>query len=509
MLLRRGLLAVVVAACAVAAVIACSRRAPTRDGEHAAGATTLRSAELSPAGHDDPNAPLGCATLRDVARSELVHVEGRTLFYADGAAGLTVVDVADAARPHVLATVRFVGTPIALFVRDGTAWLVFVDWDSHFATGVETVIRAVDVRDPRSPRILGDEPRDGTARDAKLVGDVLYVLRRERGHAAVESFGLRNGKLRSLATLDLAGVPAQLAASASGLAVVTLPTDDRAAVWWVDLPLDHRGGLVLRESVTVPGTVATWERGDASILAADEDQLVRLVTCAARACEPRGGVSLRTIDFAAVAPAARVPSLRLTDRGGLPVTRFTDGRLYVAEPAKKQADTSTLQVVKTDTRTPAVVARVPVRGQLSSLVVHDTSLVAIGTVGAPESAVRVIVHDIDVATAAAPRVRSTVVFGSDWTWSVALDDERAVSFDASGRTLALPFTMWRSADRRYVTGAELVHLGGREGTTASALRTDAYVERVTFIDEHLVAVGPDHLQTVDYPNASEPPAGQQ
>lgn len=135
---------------------------------------------------------------------------------------------------------------------------------------------------------------------------------------ACQQRGVRAGVLRSLDTVYLDGIPAQLGASPAGLAVVSVHDAgldatttghhaDTSSIAWVDLPLDGDGGLLLRDSVVVPGTVATWERGDAEIVDADEGQLVRVVTCASPACSPTGGATLRMIDFSAASPARRPP----------------------------------------------------------------------------------------------------------------------------------------------------------------------------------------------------------
>lgn len=494
---------------AALALVACrAREVPRRDTPRATARATATTRPnglppaAAPAETDQPVPP----TLRDVAISDVVRIEGTTLYYADSTSGLTVVDIADVSRPRVLGTVGFVGTPLALFVREGTAWLVFVDWDSRFATGASTVIRAVDVRDPREPRLIGDLPREGAARDVKLVGGYLFVLRRDAHGSAVESFAVRSGALRSLEAAHLEGLPAHLAASAAGLAAVTVAGDDeRALVTWIDLPMDRRGGLELRASVVVPGGVARWERADEAIVDADEDQIVRLVTCASPSCGPGGSATLRIVDFGAAAsgaaPSSRpVTSLRLTQRGGLPITRFADGKVYVAEPAANGADATVLHVTRTDTRAPRIVADLPLRGRVSALVSRDaSSLVALGTLGSPDSQVKIVLHDIDVERPAAPRVRGSALFGSDWTWAVAIDDDSALSFDPASRLVAVPFTAWRYADKRSLTGAQLVDFE-RPSASANvgAFTTSGFVERAVFVDGHLVTVGPEGVGAIDY-----------
>lgn len=458
----------------------------------AAAAATMPSAPSA------VESPLACATLRDVGVSDLVRVEGKTLFYADATAGLSVVDVSDAARPRVLSVVPFVGNPLALFVREGVAWIVYVDPDSRSGKqGVATVVRAVDVSEPEHPRALGTEVREGTARDAELVGGLLYVMRGVKDRAIVEGFGIQQNKLHLLDSVDVDGAPAQLAASSAGLAVVTT-SDDHVTVAWVDLSMERPGSMLLRESVRLPGGAATWERGERRVVDADDGQRVRLVTCASRACAAGEAATLRIVDFGATSPSATMSSLRLTERGGLPLTRFADGLLYVAEGAAPNKDATMLHVVRTDDRIPRFIAHHPLRGRLSAIVPHDGSLVALGTLGTPATQVKIVLHDIDVRRPAAPRTRSSVVFGSDWTWSIIADDDAAMSFDPASHLVAIPFTAWRHEDARYVTGAQLVDMRPLGAQPAAALPVDGWVERAVFLDGHLVTLGPNGVSSIDY-----------
>jgi hypothetical protein len=493
----------VVAACL--ALAACNRREvrrasmvprpePNEGAAAAAGAATPFPAQE----------PFACATLRDVAVSDVVRVEGKTIFYADATAGLTIVDAAEPARPRVLSVVPFVGNPLALFVREGIAWVVFVDPDSRSGRdGVATVIRAVDVRDPIHPRIVGEQVRAGTARDAKLVGGLLYLLRGAKDRSVVEAFGVSGTKLEVLDSVDLDGAPAQLAASAAGLAVVTTE-DTHSRVAWVDLSMERPGSLLVRRTTRLSGGVATWERGDAQIVDADEGQRVRLVTCATKSCTPSDPATLQIIDFGFDAPARSPTSLRLTEHEGLPTTRFADGVLYVADTPVPGKDSTTLHVVLTDEGVPRFAAHLPLRGRITALVPHESSLVALGSVGSTDTELKLVLHDVDVRRPTAPRTRSSVVFGSDWTWSIVTDDSNAMSFDPSSQLLAVPFTAWRAADKRYVTGAQLVDRHPVGGMPPTALPADGWTERAVFLDGYLLTFGPNGVSSIDYASIHQP-----
>ncbi|MBS2018871.1 MAG: beta-propeller domain-containing protein [Deltaproteobacteria bacterium] len=443
--------------------------------------------------------PAACGTLRDVATSDAVKIEGSTLFYAETAGGLTLVDVSEPTKPRKLATIPFVGMPRALFVRDGIAWVVFTDFDARHADdgAAATIVRAIDVTNPEKPVLLGDQVRSGHPRDAKLVGGVLYTLMATKDGSAVESFSVRRGKLDWRDKVALEGAPAQLAASSAGLAVVTTFEND-SRVTWLDLPLDLPGTLMLRETLRTPGGVATWDRGDGRVVDADDGQRVRLVTCMTKACAPEEGATLRVLDFGGTASPRLTASLRITERGGLPLTRFSNELLYVGETSATAPDTTLLHVVRTDEARPRLAATLPLRGLVSGFVARDTSLVALGTTASPETQVRIAVYDIDVRKPDAPRVRGSATFGSDWTWSPALDDEGAVSFDPSSHLVAIPFTAWRYADKRYVTGTQLVDLGRRGAQNVDTVPGEGFVERAVFLDGHLVTIGPEGIHAVDY-----------
>ena len=488
---------------------ACNERDLTRESSvsvtsaPAPAVTPARAAPPSPA-----ESPLACATLRDVGVSDLVRVEGKTLFYADSTAGLTSVDVTDAAHPRVLSVVPFVGAPLALFVREGTAWVVYTDADSRSGKqGLATVIRAIDVSDPKHPRALGSEVRDGAARDAKLVGGLLYVMRAAKGRTVVEGLGIKQAKLHVLDSVSIDGVPALLAASSAGLAAITT-SDDHATVAWIDLSMDRPGSMLLRASVRLPGGVATWEKGDEKVASADEGQRVRIVACASKGCTPGEAATLHVVDFGAESPERTMTSLRLTEHDGLPVTRFVDGLLYVAEGLAPNKDATTLHVVRTDDRAPRFVAHLPLRGRLSALVPRGGSLAALGALGSPSTQVKLILHDIDVRKPAAPRARSSVVFGSDWTWSIIADDDAAMSFDPASHLVAVPFTAWRHDDKRYATGVQLVDTRPLGAQAAAALPTDGWVERAVFLDGHLVTLGPNGISSVDYASTHQPDSAE-
>lgn len=458
--------------------------------------------EPSNVSEDVPDFARGCLTLRDVAASDVVRVDGSWLYYVDESSGLRIVDVSDPDHPRVASQVPHVGSPLYLFVRSGIAWVIFVDWDHRWAprSAAATVIRAIDVRNTEHPTIFGEAVRDGITHDARLVGGLLYVLGDQGNGSIVESFGVARGSARRLGHVDLDGHAVELAASSAGLAAITTESDV-PSVTWLDLPTASPGAIEPRGRVSLHGGIPSRRIEGARIADADDGQRVHVVTCETATCGAREGSRLHVIDFAATPPRTG-PSVLLAERGGLPVTRFIDDRAYAAAStddetlASGAGPSSELRVVELYPW-PRLSGGLRLRGTATTLVPREGSLVVLGRVSSSDGRGRLLVHDVDVRRASTPRLRGTATFGSDWTWSVAEDTGAAMSFDPSSRLAAVPFTAVRESDRRYGVGTQLIELGSKPPKLGSTLRADEYVERAVFLGSRLLMIGPLGIETVD------------
>ncbi len=310
---------------------------------------------------------------------------------------------------------------------------------------------------------------------------------------------VRKGTAEGQGSVALEGDPATSGDAAAVPAAVPPPENERD-VSWIDLPLDGPGWLVLRGTQKIKGGVATWDRGGGRIVDADEGQRVRVVTCATRSCSPTDGATLHVVDFGDAGPGRVTSSLALTHRGGLPITRFSNELLFVGETAQPARDLTTLRVFSTATKTPKLVATLALRGLVSGLVPRESSLVTLGTTtpAGSEAQVRIVLHDIDLRRPEAPRVRGSATFGNDWTWSPAIDSEEALSFDPGSNLVAVPFTAWRHADAKYLTGTQLVDLGRFGAQAKEAFLSDGFVERAVFLGGRLVTIGPEGVNVIDY-----------
>jgi hypothetical protein len=140
-------------------------------------------------------------------------------------------------------------------------------------------------------------------------------------------------------------------------------------------------------------------------------------------------------------------------------------------------------------------------GAVAALTAVDNRLIAVGTAGSSASGVRVAVYDLDVREASAPRLRGRATFGSDWTWSIAEDDDRAISFEPRASLVALPFTA-SSVAGRYEMGAQVVDLAGGRPNVSAVYPSPAWIDRIVFVGDRVVAVGHDGVHVVDYAGAA-------
>jgi hypothetical protein len=437
-----------------------------------------------------PDYARGCLTLRDVAASDVVRVDGSLVYYLDEASGLWVVDASEPDHPWPRGHLGHVGSPLFLFVRDGVAWLGYVDWDRPGA-GASTVIRAVDVRNSDAPRVLGEVVRDGVVHDATVIGGIFYLLRDEAGGAVVESLRVLGGALVTVDRSPLEGHPVQLAPSSPGLAAVTR-REDKVGVHWLDLPTTAIGTLELRGVAWLAGRIPIRPPEGARVADADDGRAVHVVTCETPSCSAAQGSYLQIVDFDS--GDARIGErATLTEHGGFPVTRFADGRLYAAAAALG-ADTSDVWVARMYP-SPAVVGRLPLSGRIATLSARGESVLAFGRRRTP-SGVHLVVHEIDVGAVGQPRLRGTVAFGSDWTWSPADGTEAALSFDPASRLVAIPFTWYRAADRRYDVETQLVELGAAGPKLGARLPAEGAADRAVFVGGHLLSIGPGGVRAV-------------
>ncbi len=432
-------------------------------------------------------APLACATTREVDGADVVVVREERLYYLNGTTGLAVYDVSDAATPRLLGRAPLVGTPISLVVRQGVAVVVVADWEAPEGDFRGSIARAFDVRGG-GPVAIGEARLRGTAREARAVDDVLYVLHSSGTDATLTSLGIAAG-LTVRAERRFAGPRATMTASPTRLALAHRSAEGGTAVVTFDLGLEASGDLAPSHEASVRGSLPPGARepGQAAALAIDEDT-VHVLTCAGD-CGPADPLWLSRVDLAAPRGASLTAETPLAAPDGALVARFDAHHAYIAgtHRADDRRRTTTLRIVDLDA--PALPPRtLHVEGRISNLALYGDRVLALGALTEPRARLHVVLHEIDPSV---PRVVGRVVLADTMTSTPAGRDVRAIAFDEA--TIAFPITSWDEVTRP-ANGVAVLR-----GGHPSSVRLDApgWVDRVAFVGGRMIVLGEFGAGSID------------
>ncbi|HHM06131.1 MAG TPA: hypothetical protein ENJ19_10375 [Gammaproteobacteria bacterium] len=103
-------------------------------------------------------------------------LQGDVAYVADWFSGIHMYDIADPARPRLLASLHTPGSPKGVAVRGNYA---FIADDDHG-------LQVADVADPRRPRLVAHLPTPGLAYIPKLAGDRLYLAGHRGGFQIID-----------------------------------------------------------------------------------------------------------------------------------------------------------------------------------------------------------------------------------------------------------------------------------------------------------------------------------
>ncbi|HEY6105667.1 MAG TPA: beta-propeller domain-containing protein, partial [Anaeromyxobacteraceae bacterium] len=542
----------------LAAATACGSRV-NNDGPHRTGATAFTSqppggsrggvadgGEATPTGAPGPTAPgaaAGGATggaTRTLEEADIYRLSGKTLFVLNAFRGLQVIDLADLASPRLVGRVPALGTPVDLYVRGTTAFVLLSDAFAYLPAADGSTrpqrgsrLLAVDVADPAAPRVTGELLLDGQVEESRLVGDVLYVVSRrwwwwewigpvsvgaQDGAALPLPLGAGGTDTVFVASFDVAD-PARpapvdrLELPAAGWDVHANVTPERITLsfaGWAADPLggygprtnfqavdisDPAGHLAAGAAFTTPGTVRDRWGMDFDAGTGLFRAIVDLGW--------NGGAALQ--HWSSPAPGEAKPGARLEIvlPESLTAARFDGARVYLVTAARIDP---LWTIDGSDPAHPVIAGQVVMPGQLDFIEPRGDRLVALGHTNEAGQPWQLAASLFDVADLAAPRLLSRVPFGAGTGWvGTAADDLRKafLVFDPPPAGIGLvlvPVQGWDPASWSYTGGTQLIDLGrdaltlrgflGHPGAVARAFPADAAGAR-------LVALSDQALQTID------------
>ncbi len=206
---------------------ACASRAPGEDAQpgatsfvsHVPGASTDKavsgdgslnagtggSAGVPEAGQEDPD---GAAAERAILEADIIKLVGTRLFALSRYSGLSVIDVADPSHLTLLGTHKTSAVPFEMYVEGDRAYVMYNGWGHYVVdetTGyarweTSSRVESLDISDPASIELLGQEDVPGEISDSRKVGDVLYLVTYENGYC----YGCDLGQNTHVTSFDVA-----------------------------------------------------------------------------------------------------------------------------------------------------------------------------------------------------------------------------------------------------------------------------------------------------------------
>jgi hypothetical protein len=516
------------------------------------GAVQAADGSGSPTGAPAPATPgasaaAGGTTTRTVEEADIYQRAGSTLYVLNAYRGLQVLDLADLSHPRLLSRVPVVGTPVDLYLRGTTAFVLVSDAFGYLPTADGATrpqrgsrLVAVDVADPAAPRVTGQLSIEGQVEASRLVGHVLYVVsRRWWWYEWVGPVAVAGGAGLPLplgpatpgadsvfvASFDVTdpAKPAQvdrLELNASGWDVHANVTAERVTLSFAGFEADGTGSsgpvthFQVVDSSDPGGDLAAGAAFSAAGTVRDRWGMdYDAATGLFRAVVDAGfnaGAALAI--WSSPAPDAATPLSRLAVpvQETLTAARFDGHRVYLVTALRIDP----LWVVDaSDPAKPRLAGQLTMPGQLDFLEPRGDRLLALGHTSEAGQPWQLAASLFDVADLAAPRLLSRVTFGTGYGWVNAKADDLRKAFlvfdpPPAGIGLVLvPIQGWDPGTWAYRGGTQLLDYQrdalslsgflGHPGAPSRAFPADAAGTR-------LVAFSDQALQTIDASRRATP-----
>ncbi|HEU4533064.1 MAG TPA: beta-propeller domain-containing protein, partial [Polyangiaceae bacterium] len=120
---------------------------------------------------------------RAIVEADIIQVRGDTLYALSRYAGLSIVDLSDAARPRLVGRYAMTGVPFEMYLQGTRVYAMFssfghyeLDGAGGYAWVQSSHVAALDVADPANVVLAGEFDLPGEISDSRVVGDVLYAV---------------------------------------------------------------------------------------------------------------------------------------------------------------------------------------------------------------------------------------------------------------------------------------------------------------------------------------------
>ena len=534
-----------------------------------AEAASGNSADFTVSVRSNGSSADGVAEIRAVAEADIWKVDGDRLYFFNERRGLQVFDLQKPDSPALLGTLRMPAKGEDMYLLDAAhVVLLKKTWNWEWSGGLvmsgapargtvfalsassaeigaaqltvapqqsangrrEIVI--ADVADGK-PRVVGRVEFEGTVRESRLVGKVLYLATDSYRPAIAGGQPQWGLEVTSFDLHDPAN-PVRRASLHLGGWANAVTANDRTlliAKWGArgsgtDIDVldisDPKGAMTRGGTVTVAGSVADKfklrEAGGVLTVVSQKwrartqqeiDDLLNLPANVRRpdfiSASSVGITAVNTFSLANPAAPAPLGTLDLAVDETLHATRFDGDRLYVITAQHRPWIHLTyiwdpLWIVDlADPAQPRVLGELEMPGYSTYIEPLGDRLVTIGLVDA-----RPTVALFDISDAATPAQLSRIVLtAGEWTHSAAVWDEKAFSVLPEENLILMPLSGWNSWTPG-IQGVQLLDLFRDRLVQRGLLAQPFAPRRATVHRGRIVAISPDTLLTIDATNRDRP-----
>jgi hypothetical protein len=452
---------------------------------------------------DSRSGALAPKAVRDEA-VDIVQIEGDRAYHLNGSAGLLIYQISDPSNPRLVGRHSIVGWPLGVVVR-GSVATILMRWSDARAGGATSpgpaLVRAIDVREPAHPTVLGESAIEGDLLDARSTVDSMYVLSEsataQGAHMVVSSLRLDGPNPFAVHTLRREAAAGWLRA-VGGRVVLALADAARSGTRVEVFADSGAAGLLMRGSLDVPTTIGRGDRDTSARIDAPDAAHVRILGCRTVVCMTGDMLEIATVDVTDPDRLSVTAVDRVLSPGAGLVTRFDGDRLYLTRLGWLSQGSPSTPVSVVDLSAPweARGRQQVVEGVIWNLLPMGSRLLAVATRGdADATREQVVLTAVDARGDKTPATPAEAVLGNGWTSSAAQVSSHAIALCAG--SLAIPFRTWEQAQVAIRIGIALFDWTSRGLASSGDLPVEGLIERLACVGDRLLAFTDAGLGSID------------
>ena len=449
----------------------------------------------SPGGAAETSVP------RTVVESDIYRLKGDTLYLYNQMRGLQVIDLADSAAPRLTGTYSRPAAGEQMYLLDSGEAVLLCNNDCASELSGELLVLSVS---SGVPDLSAKVPLLGRIQDSRLVGSVLYLIsgRYEQttvGNSTtwnflniVTSIDLADPKRPAVRdTLSFDGWSSTIMATDRFLFLAEQSPATRDTELHVIDISSPDGKMTKTANINIKGTISDKFKMDLNgdvftVISLEYDPSTRFTTV------------LTTFSLSDPIHPIELGSLKLAEGELLHATRFDGDKVYVV--TFRQIDP--LWVVDlSDPSKPAVKGELRVPGWSTYLHPLGDRLLSVGI--EVTNGWHATVSLFDVERAANPLLIDRVKLGGNWSWSEALNDEKAFKVIPEAGLILMP-AQFSDTNGHWITGMQLIDFSRSNLVMRGIIPQSFAARRADVHQGSILSISASSLLTVDATDRDHP-----